>query len=82
MSYQTLEVELDHGLVRPVGTEALPLNAKALLTILKPVSVVSRVPEPPVGVSLADMVRDLAGIGRGEHTDLSTNKAQFDDFGR
>jgi hypothetical protein len=31
---------------------------------------------------LGDVVGDLAGIGRGEHTDLSTNKAHLDDFGR
>jgi hypothetical protein len=31
---------------------------------------------------LGDLVGDLAGIGRGEQTDLSTNKAHLDDFGR
>ncbi len=32
--------------------------------------------------SLAERVADLAGIGRGEHADLSTNKTHLDDFGR
>jgi hypothetical protein len=39
MSYQTVEVELDHGSVRPCGTEKLPARSRALLTLLDPVSV-------------------------------------------
>jgi hypothetical protein len=35
MSYKTLEVELDHGRVKPRGVEALPTKAHALLTILE-----------------------------------------------
>ncbi len=77
MSYQTLEVELENGQVRPRGTERLPEKARALLTILTPVPDA----EPSAG-SLADRLRDFAGIGRGEYTDLSTNKAHLDDFGR
>ncbi len=77
MSYQTLEVELENGQVRPRGAESLPDRARALLTILER----SPTDEPPAG-SLADRVRHLAGIGRGEYTDLSTNKAHLDDFGR
>lgn len=34
MSYQTLEVELVHGQVRPHRAETLPIKARALLTIL------------------------------------------------
>ncbi len=34
MSYQTLKVDLDNGLVRPCGAEALPAKAHALLTLL------------------------------------------------
>ena len=79
MSYKTVEVELENGCVRPSGLETLPEKAHALLTILTasplPKSVV---PSGP----LARRVGDLAGIGRGEYTDLSTNKAHLDDFGR
>ena len=35
MSYQTLEVELDHGQIRPRQAETLPAKARALLTILE-----------------------------------------------
>jgi hypothetical protein len=79
MSYQTLEVELENGRVHPCGTETLPAKATALLTILTPAS--PAVSSPPQG-SLADRVRHLAGIGRGQYTDLSTNKGHLDDFGR
>lgn len=34
MSYKTLEVELENGHVRPCGSEVLPANAHALLTLL------------------------------------------------
>jgi hypothetical protein len=34
MSYKTLEVELENGRVRPSGSETLPPNARALLTLL------------------------------------------------
>jgi hypothetical protein len=36
MSYRTVEVELEHGRVRPRNAEALPPKANALLTILEP----------------------------------------------
>jgi hypothetical protein len=80
MSYQTLEVELENGRVHPSGTETLPAKATALLTILTPASPAAA-PSTPKG-SLADRVRHLAGIGRGEYTDLSTNQAHLDGFGR
>ncbi len=35
MSYQTLEVELENGWVRPTGAEPLPSKARALLTVLE-----------------------------------------------
>jgi hypothetical protein len=38
--------------------------------------------EEVVGPSLAELLADFAGIGNGTHTDLSTNKAHMDDFGR
>jgi len=79
MSYKTLEVELENGRVHPCGTETLPARATALLTILN-------APEPgpaeKEGPSLADLMAKFAGIGQGKHTDLSTNKAHMDDFGR
>lgn len=77
MSYKTLEVELENGCVRPSGTETLPAKAHALLTILTATGKA----EVASG-SLADRVADLAGIGRGEYADLSTNQAHLDDFGR
>jgi hypothetical protein len=79
MSYRTLEVELENGRVHPSGAEALPAKATALLTILQAAS-----PDLPSGErdSLADRVAHLKGIGRGEYTDLSTNKRHMDDFGK
>lgn len=79
MSYKTLEVELENGHVSPVGPETLPSKAHALLTILdgpQPVSATNS------KQSLADRTHDLAGIGRGEYTDLSTNRSHRDDFGQ
>ena len=32
--------------------------------------------------TLGDLAADLAGIGQGKYTDLSTNKKHMDDFGR
>ena len=79
MSYRTLEVELENGHVHPSGLETLPAKARALLTILTPAP-----PATPseAGSSLAQRVADLAGIGNGAHTDLSTNRAHLSDFGR
>jgi hypothetical protein len=79
MSYKTLEVELENGRVRPSSDDTLPEKARALLTILSPVA-----PEPAEteGPSLADLMADSAGIGKGKYSDLSYNKAHMDDFGR
>jgi hypothetical protein len=78
MSYRTVEVELHEGRVNPRHSEPLPAHAQALLTILT-----SAAPaEPPPAATLGELAGDLAGIGRGEHTDLSTNKAHLDDLGR
>ena len=79
MSYKTLEVELENGVVHPSGAETLPAKAHALLTILgTPAS------EPAMGAepSLADLASDFLGIGNGTHTDLSTNRRHLDDFGK
>ena len=78
MSYKTLEVEIENGRVHASGYEPLPAKAHALLTIL------SSEPVTPAEMpgSLAERVANLAGIGSGSHTDLSTNKAHLDDFGR
>ena len=65
--------------MRPSGPETLPAKAAALLTILTPASPAAA--SPPKG-PLADRVRHLAGIGRGEYNDLSANKEHFDGFGR
>jgi len=79
MSYKTVEVELENGRVRPSGPETLPDKAHALLTILTAAPPLKSESE---NGALADRVADLAGIGRGDHADLSTNKAHLNDFGR
>ena len=79
MSYKTLEVELENGRVQPSGSETLPDKAHALLTIL---DATPSAPKPAENGSLADRVAHLKGIGRGEYTDLSTNKRHMDDFGK
>jgi hypothetical protein len=79
MSYKTVEVELENGHARPSGSETLPEKAHALLTILTATPTANA--EGSNG-SLADRVADSAGIGRGEHTDLSTSKTHLDDFGQ
>lgn len=79
MSYKTVEVHLENGRVSAVGSETLPARADGLLTIL------ASEPTPtsePARRSLAELVGHLAGIGRGEQTDLSSNKSHLDDFGR
>ena len=79
MSYRTLEVDLENRNVRPRCTETLPAKARALLII------VDADESPPVEKprrSLADALRGLNVQGRGEYTDLSTNKAHLDDLGR
>lgn len=80
MTYQTLEVELDHGRISSLTAEPLPEKARALLTILATPS--AAVPPERAGQSLADLMADCCGIGNGTHTDLSTNKAHMDDFGK
>jgi len=69
---------LENGRVHPSGAETLPAKAHALLTIL---TAAGRT-DAANGGSLAERVSDLAGIGSGAHTDLSTNKAHLNDFGR
>lgn len=34
------------------------------------------------GGTFGELMADLAGIGEGKHSDLSTNKKHLDDFGR
>jgi hypothetical protein len=77
MSYQTLEVELEDGRGRPAGAEQLPVRATALLTILNTSPAAAAKPAR----SLAQALRELNVQGRGEFTDLSTNKRHLDDLG-
>jgi len=79
MSYQTLEVDLENGRVRPRGTDALPAKARALLTIVEEEEIPAAT---GAETSLADRVRRFEGIGRGQYTDLSTNKEHLRDIGR
>ena len=79
MSYKTLEVELENGVVHAAHSESLPARAHALLTILDvPATEPSAAPATP----LADLAQDFFGIGNGTHTDLSTNRRHLADFGR
>lgn len=77
MSFKTVEVVLEDGRVRPSGADTLPARATALLTILG-----TPPPNPAEPGTLAERVAHLKGIGRGEHTDLSTDKRHLDDFGK
>jgi hypothetical protein len=79
MSYKTVEVELENGRVHPSGTETLPDKAHALLTILV---APSTKPDGTPSKTMGDALRKLNVRGRGEYSDLSTNKAHMDDFGR
>lgn len=52
MSFRTVEVELNGGLVTPQGKETLPAKARALLTILQPTGDVSNLPAANTGAGL------------------------------
>lgn len=78
MNYQTVEVDLENGRVRPRGSESLPAKARALLTIVESV----KAPPANAARTMGDALRELNVAGRGEYTDLSTNKAHLDDLGR
>lgn len=79
MRYKTVEVELDNGRVRPRGAETLPARTDALLIF----EVAGQPAAPPAkSESLADRGAHLKGIGRGQYTDLSTNRRHMDDFGK
>jgi hypothetical protein len=54
MNYVTVEVELDHGKVRPLGHSQLPDRARALLTVLQ---------SEPVAASHGPILGE-AGLGR------------------
>jgi hypothetical protein len=77
MTFQTLEVDWEDGLVRPRGLEVLPSKARALLTIVEGTSENAEESLP----SLAERLRHFKGIGQGKYTDLSTNKSHLDDLG-
>ncbi|MEX1116214.1 MAG: hypothetical protein WEB53_13250 [Akkermansiaceae bacterium] len=78
MSYQTVEVDLENGRVRPRGADALPTKARALLTIVE--ESLETLKEPTR--TMADALRDLKVMGQGKHTDLATNKAHLEDLGK
>jgi hypothetical protein len=52
MSYQTVEVELEDGRVRPRRSESLPAKARALLTILESNSMTPSAAPPASGAGL------------------------------
>lgn len=58
--------------------DALPAKARALLTIVESVDLDSK----DAARTLGEALRELKVVGRGEFTDLSTNKAHLDDLGR
>ena len=78
MSYKTLEVELENGRVHPSGTETLPAKAHALLTIISAPPAPANVEQRTLGAAM----RALGVKGRGDFTDLSTNKRHLDDLGK
>ena len=80
MSFQTLEVELENGRISPCGSEPLPAKAHALLTILEGPSEKPAAATP--GRTLGQAMRELRVLGRGDFTDLSTNKAHMSNFGK
>jgi len=53
MSYQTLEVEIDHGHVSPKGAEVLPEKASGLLTILNPSKLTQ---QRPIGLAKGQFI--------------------------
>jgi len=59
------------------GTSPSRIVREALQARLSVTNTV-RTPAP----SLGDLMADLAGTGRGRHTDLSCNKKHLEDFGR
>ena len=79
MSYKTVEVQLENGVVHAAHSESLPAKAHALLTIL---DVPAADPSTAPTTSLADLAQDFFGIGNGTHSDLSTNRQHLADFGR
>ena len=79
MSYKTLEVELVKGRVIPCHAEVLPEHASALLTIITANPVPADHKKQP---SLGQLMRELAGTGKGLHPDLSTNKQHLAGLGR
>ncbi len=78
MSYQTVEVDLENGRVRPRGGDALPTKARALLTIVEESL---ETPKEPTR-TMADALRGLKVMGQGTYTDLSTHKAHLEDLGK
>ena len=68
MSYKTVEVELDHGRVRPRNGDTLPEHASALLTILNP-------PVPAVGTTPGPRTAGLERLLKS--TDFSLTPEQF-----
>lgn len=78
MSYKTLEVELENGVVHSTGAEVLPAKARALLTIISAPSAPANAGTRTLGAAM----RALGVKGRGDFTDLSTNKRHLDDLGK
>ena len=77
MNLQTVEVELENGVVRPCGADTLPAKARGFLTILEQETSGKSNPDRTLG----DALRALNVTSWGEYTDLSTNKAHLEDLG-
>ena len=79
ISYRPEQATLIEDVDSPSLAPRPPEKNRALLTLLT----TENAGETAKGNgTLAERVADLAGIGRGEHSDLSTNKAHLNDFGR
>ena len=77
MSLITIAATISNGKILPEEPEKIPVTGRALVTILPS----NGKPEGPTA-TVAELMGDLAGIGNGAFSDLSTNKSHLDEFGR
>jgi hypothetical protein len=75
---KTLTIKVPEPAARWLATTARQRKKTPAEVASDTLANVARSPQP----SLGDLVADLAGIGQGKYTDLSTNKKHLEDFGR
>ena len=81
MSYKTLEVELENGMVIPKGfdTGTVPLQGRALLTLLDKQELEGM--DSQERHPLSERVKGTGGTGSGNFVDLSSNPKHLEDLG-